>query len=101
MPSVAQRGVQPTNESRGRGVILIHVRKDGGLVVEGKGISVDDLDKHLKGVATKFPNQAVIIRGYLDTRYGTIVRVLDVCRKAGIWNVAFATCRPSDSSGSE
>jgi biopolymer transport protein ExbD len=36
----------------------------------------------------------VILRGDENTDYRHVVEVLDICRRANIWNVAFATSRP-------
>jgi biopolymer transport protein ExbD len=41
-----------------------------------------------------YPDQAVILRGDQAADYRHIVAVLDICRAANIWNVAFATGRP-------
>jgi biopolymer transport protein ExbD len=36
----------------------------------------------------------VVLRGDENVDYKHIVRVLDICRAANIWNVAFATTKP-------
>ncbi len=41
-----------------------------------------------------YPDQAVILRGDGHVEYNHIVDVMDTCREANIWNVAFATVRP-------
>jgi len=45
----------------------------------------------LKKLAQLYPDQAVIVRGDEAVDYKHIVEVLDICRQADIWNVAFAT----------
>jgi biopolymer transport protein ExbD len=48
----------------------------------------------LTRVAKLYPDQAVVLRGDENVGYKDVVGVLDICRAANIWNVAFATNRP-------
>lgn len=88
---VAKQGADP---NRSVGEIIVNVRKDGSLVLEGQGITPADLSDRLTRVAAHYKDVAVILRGDRQTPYENIVNVLDLCRDAGIWNVAFATNRP-------
>jgi biopolymer transport protein ExbD len=45
----------------------------------------------LSSVARHFPGQPVLIRADRATAYEHVIRVLDLCRQADIWNVSFAT----------
>lgn len=76
------------------GEIVINVKADGSMVVNGQDNTHDELLSKLKNIASVYKDQAVIIRGDIKTEYDHIVKVLDTCQKAGIWNVAFATKRP-------
>ena len=62
-------------------------------------MSPDDLLAALSKVAALYPDQAVVLRGDQRVDYGTIVRTLDLCRRANIWNVAFATANPQANPG--
>lgn len=73
------------------GQIVVNVRADGNVILNHKTISPDDLLAKLKKLAELSPDQAVILRGDSDAAYKHIVDVLDLCRQANIWNVAFAT----------
>jgi len=53
----------------------------------------------LSQIAKLYPDQAVVLRGDQRVDYGTIVRTLDLCRRANIWNVAFATAAPDGNGG--
>ena len=77
------------------GSIIVNVTKDGAISVGGKGLTSDELLKKLSAVAKEFKDQPVILRGDRETAFDHIVSVLNVCQKAGIWNVAFATVQPS------
>jgi len=72
------------------------VKQDGGVVVNGQNLSTEELLGKLHNIATIFKDQAVIIRGDVKTEYDKIIKVLDTCQKAGIWNIAFATRDPQD-----
>jgi biopolymer transport protein ExbD len=78
------------------GEIIINVKNDGAIVVNGQTLNVDELLAKLHNIATVFKDQAVIIRGDTKTEYDKIIKVLDTCQKAGIWNIAFATRDPKD-----
>jgi len=54
-------------------------------------VSNEELLGRLKELSGLFPDYAIILRGDLNVRYEYIVKVMDICRDANIWNVAFAT----------
>lgn len=73
---------------------VLNVKSDGTVVWDRKQISKGDLLEKLRSLAALFPDYAIILRGDVKTDYEHIVGVLDTCRQAGIWNVAFATAKP-------
>lgn len=75
------------------GQVVVNVRKDGGIVFNRKQISPQELRTKLDQLAKLYPDQAVILRGDQKADYKSIVDVLDICRMANIWNVAFATAK--------
>ena len=46
------------------------------------------------GFVQLFPGQPVLLRADKTTAYEHVVRVLDTCRQADIWNISFATLAP-------
>jgi biopolymer transport protein ExbD len=72
---------------------VLNVKSDGSVVWDRKPISKPDLLEKLRSLAALFPDYAIILRGDVKTDYEHIVQVLDTCRQAGIWNVAFATAK--------
>jgi biopolymer transport protein ExbD len=54
-------------------------------------VSQAELLSRLRELAGEFPDFAIIVRGDEQTPYKFLVNVLDICRDANIWNVAFAT----------
>ena len=60
------------------------------MVWNRKVVSARELETRLKELSGIFPDYAIILRGDRSTKYENIMAVLDVCRAANIWNVAFA-----------
>ena len=78
---------------RSPGEIIINITKDGTVVVNQKRLSYDRLERMLKKISVLFPNQPVIIRADEKTYHKFVVKVLDACAGANIWNVSFATIK--------
>jgi len=76
------------------GQVVVNVKANGTIVVNRQEKSAQELLDQLKKLAQLYPDQAVIVRGDEAVDYKHIVEVLDVCRQADIWNVAFATGKP-------
>ena len=81
--------------TRPKGEIIINVLADGTIRVEGLTVDLPQLNEKLAAIARQFENQPVRIRGDGGVAYQRIVEVIDTCQKAGIWNISFATQRPS------
>ena len=73
------------------GQVVINVKSDGTIVVNRQAKTGTELLDQLKKLSQLYPDQAVIVRGDEAVDYKHIVEVLDICRQADIWNVAFAT----------
>ena len=79
---------------RAVGEVILNVKADGSVVMNRRSMDPAALGEALKKIAALYPDQAVILRGDENTDYRHVVEVLDICRQANIWNVAFATSRP-------
>jgi biopolymer transport protein ExbD len=79
---------------RSVGEVVINVKNDGSIVINRKTVSAEELGGTLRKISELYPDQAVVLRGDQSADYRHIVAVLDICRAANIWNVAFATGRP-------
>lgn len=73
------------------GEIIVNVRDDGTVVVDSSDMTQDQLYDKLTRIAAVHKNQAIRIRGDGKVEYQKIVEVIDVCQKAGIPNISFAT----------
>src|SRR3954447_26091536 len=72
---------------------VLNVKADGSVVWNRKTISLPDLSVKLKELSGLFPDYAIIVRGDERVPFLFIANVLDTCRQANIWNVAFATAK--------
>jgi len=83
------------NQNRDVGEIVVNVKKDGTITVEGQQLTEALLLNKLQIISSIHKDQAVILRGDEKSEYQNVMNVLNICQKAGIWNVSFAT-RPPD-----
>ena len=80
------------------GEIIVNLAKDGSVIVNGKLLELADLQARLKKVAQFYPGQPVIIRADKELAYEKLVKVIDTCRAADIWNFSLATSGEAASS---
>lgn len=79
----------PSDQSPGE--LVITVAPDGRVSVNNQELTRAQLSEKLTRVSTLFPGQAVILKGDGEAEFTYVMSVLDLCQKAGIWNVAFAS----------
>ena len=92
----AKQGKEP---KRLPGEVIVNVTKDGLINLNRRAVSPDELQQILAGVVQEYPDQAVIVRADADAKYQAVVAVLDACRAADAWNIAFATLRAGTGEG--
>lgn len=73
------------------GEVIINLAKDGRVSVNQQTLTLEDLEKRLARLAKFFPGQPVVVRADKATVYENVMKVIDTCRKADIWNISFAT----------
>ena len=76
------------------GEVIINVVADGTAVVNGQSLGDRELRAMMDRLVQLFPGQPVLLRADKATAYEHVVRVLDTCRQADIWNISFATLAP-------
>lgn len=64
--------------------IVINVRADGSLIVGGAAMALEDLRSLVRDATERNPDQKVSVRGDKDAPYGSVARVLDVCKASGV-----------------
>ena len=73
------------------GEIVINLSQAGLVTVNGKALGLDELKGRLARLAKFYPGQPVIIRADRNTKYESLVKVIDTCRAADVWNFSLAT----------
>ena len=73
------------------GEIIVNLAKDGVVRVNGATWTLADLKARLARISKFYPGQPVIIRADRETKYETLVQVIDTCRAADVWNFSLAT----------
>ena len=87
LPS-AQSGKVP---DRLPGEIIINIAKDGRIAINQQDMTLAALKTRLDRLSKYFPGQPVVLRADKETRYDDLIKVVDTCRKADIWNFSMAT----------
>lgn len=73
--------------------IIINIEREGSIIVGQKRMSSEALLSLLHRTARMYPDQTVIVRADQKTYHEDVVRVLDVCAKANISKISFATVK--------
>ncbi|NLB66385.1 MAG: biopolymer transporter ExbD [Lentisphaerae bacterium] len=73
------------------GEVIVNVLADGTAIVNGQRLDDAQLRGMMNRLVQQFPGQPVLLRADKATAYEHVVRVLDTCRQADIWNISFAT----------
>ena len=87
LPS-AQSGKVP---DRLPGEIIINITRDGRVSVNQQDLTLDALRARLDRLARYFPGQPVVLRADKETKYEDLIKEVDTCHKADIWNFSMAT----------
>ncbi|HNX90290.1 MAG TPA: biopolymer transporter ExbD [Candidatus Omnitrophota bacterium] len=87
---------ESTEMGRAPGEVIINVRRDGVVIVNQRQVDYETLQDILKKVSEIYKNQPVVIRGDKKTHHEDIVKVLDACAAANMWNISFATMKEKE-----
>lgn len=79
-----------TKADAGPAEIVVDIAADGSVAVGKKKLTRDELSKRLADIAKVHKRQPVRLRGEAKCPYQTIVEIIDLCQKAGIWKTSFA-----------
>lgn len=70
--------------------ILIAIRPNGEVWIDGRAIDVRSVRAHMERLRAELPESHVVIQGDKGAQIGLLVQVMDQVRMAGITNVAIA-----------
>lgn len=77
-----------------QGEIILNIFPDGRVVVNQRTLDESGLAEFLVRIADLFPGHAVVLRTDENTPFRYLMRVMDLCRRADIYNISFATGIP-------
>jgi len=85
-----QRPTAATAEMKEKGNVLIGVSRDGKVFLDRKQIDVRSVRAHMTRALSENPESSVVIVADRESHTGTVVKVMDQCRQAGVKNVSLA-----------
>lgn len=77
-----------------QGEIILNIFPDGRVVVNQRTLDESGLAEFLVRIADLFPGHAVVLRTDENTPFRYLMRMMDLCRRADIYNISFATGIP-------
>ena len=86
------------NPERTIGEIVVNVKKEGSSIIEGIERTELETLEMFKSIVAAYPDQALILRGDKEASFDHIVKVLNLCKEANIWNISFATSQPENTN---
>ena len=91
----------PTSETaqhraRFPGEAIVNIDKDGQFFLNSINFTPDRLAQVLAQLAKTYPDQPVVIRADRETHCRYLIQLLDICAKADIANISFATLSPEE-----
>ena len=86
------------NPERTIGEIVVNVKKEGDIIIEGIERTELETLEMFKSIVAAYPDQALILRGDKEASFDHIVKVLNLCKEANIWNISFATSQPENTN---
>ena len=92
---VSLPATETDTSTQGKAPIIITIAADGSIYIGEGQYTLSRLYDTLKDLAGQIENESVVIRGDRGSELGLTVQVLDLCRAAGITDVALATTKPA------
>ncbi|MCE5277624.1 MAG: biopolymer transporter ExbD [Planctomycetaceae bacterium] len=79
-----ERAAQSQPASGVSQTLLVNIRKDGALAVDGRELTLEQLQQKVEGMVRDSPDLDVTVRVDAEARHMHFARVLDVLRRAGV-----------------
>lgn len=74
--------------------LMVEITNNGIIYIEGKTLDIRSVRSRMKRFLVETPGGSVIIVADKLSNTGTVIRVLDECRLAGIQNISVAARKP-------
>lgn len=79
-----------TAEKKSKGNILIAIKPNDDIWIDNRNIDVRAVRANIQRLKARFPQSSVIIQSDKDARTGTLVKVMDQIRLAGVQSISIA-----------
>ena len=79
-----------TAEKKSKGNILIAIKPNGDIWIDNRNIDIRAIRANIQSLKARFPQSSVIIQSDQDACTGTLVKVMDQIRLAGVQNISIA-----------
>lgn len=76
--------------------ITVSVRSDGQVFIANDVVNILLLEDRLRGMTSGRPDSVVYLRADEGLRYGEVIRVVDVIKRAGIDRIGFVYALPEE-----
>ena len=71
---------------------IVQVMPDGGVLVNGVGVSLEELEIQIASAKARDPQMSVAIKGDARAQYASVIAVIDLCNKLQV-NMGLVTAR--------
>ena len=71
---------------------IVQVMPDGGVLVNGVGVSIDELEAQLVAAKARDPQMSVAIKGDARAQYASVIAIIDLCNRLQV-NMGLVTSR--------
>jgi biopolymer transport protein TolR len=76
--------------------ITVSIRADGRVFVADQPVNIALLEDRLRGLTSGSPDSVVYLRADESLRYGSVIEVVDVIKRAGIDRIGFVYLLPEE-----
>ena len=73
-------------------LLIVQVMPDGAVLLNGAGLSLEELEGRLGEAKARDPQMSVAIKGDARTQYANVVAIVDLCNKLQV-NMGLITAR--------
>lgn len=89
------RPTAATSQKNAKGNILVAISKSGEIWIDNRNIDIRSVRANIQRLKAKLPLSSVIIQSDKDAYTGTLVKVMDQVRLAGVDNISIAASNES------
>ena len=76
--------------------VTVSIRADGRVFIADQPVNVALLEDHLRRLTAGSPDSVVYLRADEGLRYGDVIRVVDVIKRAGVDRIGFVYALPEE-----